>query len=172
MTLGERVKYVRKSNKLNQVDFAKKLGISQTHVSKIEKNIENPSETLIRFISYMFAVNITWLKTGDGEPDEYNGGLKEEFNNFRQHLEVMMNNMNEQQTLDFLDTFRAFINIYSLSFDEKMGFEDDITQSFGDLLNFVFILLLRKKTTSDTECKNQVALLKNALDKYVDTVLK
>lgn len=55
-----------------------------------------------------------------------------------------MNNMNEQQTLDFLDTFRYFINIYSLSFDEKTGFEDEITQSFGDLLNFAFILLFRK----------------------------
>lgn len=47
MVLGERVKFVRKSNKLNQADFAKRLGISQTHVSKIEKNVENPSETLL-----------------------------------------------------------------------------------------------------------------------------
>ena len=54
MTLGERVKVVRKNNNLNQTLFAESIGISQTHVSKIEKDIENPSETPIRFISYMY----------------------------------------------------------------------------------------------------------------------
>lgn len=76
MTLGERIKFVRKNNKLSQVDFAKTLGISQTHVSKIEKDIEHPSETLLRFTSYMFAVNIDWLKTGEGTSSKCNEGLK------------------------------------------------------------------------------------------------
>ena len=47
MTLGDRINFVRKDNKMNQSEFAKTLGISQAHVSKIEKNIENPSETLL-----------------------------------------------------------------------------------------------------------------------------
>ncbi len=67
MVLGERVKFVRKSNKLNQADFAKRLGISQTHVSKIEKNVENPSETLLKLISIEFGISEEWLKTGAGE---------------------------------------------------------------------------------------------------------
>lgn len=67
MTLGERIKIVRKSNKLNQADFAKRLGISQTHVSKIEKNIENPSETLLILISLEFGISKEWLKGGIGE---------------------------------------------------------------------------------------------------------
>lgn len=66
MTLGERIKLVRKTNKLNQKNFAAMLGISQTHVSKIEKGVENPSETLLLFMSYKFAVNIDWLKTEQG----------------------------------------------------------------------------------------------------------
>lgn len=67
MTLGERVKFVRKNNELNQADFAKRLGISQTHVSKIEKNVENPSETLLKLISIEFGISEEWLKTGTGE---------------------------------------------------------------------------------------------------------
>lgn len=73
-TLGERLKYVRKTNKLSQVDFAKPLGISQTHVSKIEKDVERPSETLLILISYLFGINITWLKEGTGLPNVFNGG--------------------------------------------------------------------------------------------------
>lgn len=37
MTLGDRINFVRKDNKMNQSEFAKTLGISQAHVSKIEK---------------------------------------------------------------------------------------------------------------------------------------
>lgn len=71
MTLGERIKFVRKNNHLSQIQFADLLGISQTHVSKIENGAENPSETLLLFISYKFAVNIQWLKSEQGN---YDGG--------------------------------------------------------------------------------------------------
>lgn len=66
-TLGERIKLVRKDNHLTQYEFGKKLGVTQTHISKIEKNSENPSETLLRFISYLYCVNFEWLMNGTGE---------------------------------------------------------------------------------------------------------
>lgn len=69
MTIGERLKIVRKSNNLNQNDFSKKLGISQTHVSKIENNVENPSNTLLRLIALEFNVPIEWLEKGEGNTD-------------------------------------------------------------------------------------------------------
>jgi len=63
--IGERIKEIRKKYGVTQKQFAEVLGISQTHVSKIEKNIENPSETLLRFISYKYNVDIDWIKTGN-----------------------------------------------------------------------------------------------------------
>ena len=52
-TIGERIKFVRKSNNRTQVQFARELGISQTHISKIEKGVEHPSEMLLLFICSM-----------------------------------------------------------------------------------------------------------------------
>lgn len=67
-TLGEKIKQVRKYNKLTQNEFAKSLGISQAHISKIEKNIEVPSKQLLTFIAYRYDVNIDWL---ENKSDEY-----------------------------------------------------------------------------------------------------
>lgn len=172
MTIGERFKYVRKHNKLNQVDFASILGISQTHVSKIEKNADNPSETLLRFVAYMFAINIDWLKTGEGEPHEHNGVLKKEFDVMRQELESMMKYMNEKQTLDFFDSFRYFNSIYTIYFDEKKGFEDEQLTAFKEVLRSIFILSWHFKSTGDMTSEKQVILLKDSLDKCIEAILK
>jgi len=71
-TFGERLKCIRKANKLTQIQFAQMVGISQTHVNKIEKNIEHPSETLLILISILFGVRITWIKEGTGQPKAFN----------------------------------------------------------------------------------------------------
>ncbi len=68
-TLGKKIKQVRKHNKLTQDEFAKSLGISQAHISKIEKSIEVPSKQLLTFIAYRYDVNIDWL---ENKSDEYN----------------------------------------------------------------------------------------------------
>ena len=171
MTLGERIKFVRKSNKLNQADFAKKLGISQTHVSKIEKNIENPSETLLRFTSYMFAINIEWLKTGSGTPSDCKG-FYDEYAITRSKLEDMMKYMNDQQTFDFLYSFKYFSSTFSIFFDDKNGFDDEYLTTFEKVLNYIFILALHAKTTDDKSCESQVTLLKNSVDNFIETILK
>ena len=71
-TLGERLKCIRKANKLTQIQFAQMVGIGQTHISKIEKNIEHPSETLLILISILFGIRITWIKEGTGRPKAFN----------------------------------------------------------------------------------------------------
>lgn len=71
-TLGERLKCIRKANKLTQIQFAQMVGISQAHVSGLEKNIDHPSETLLILISILFGVRITWIKEGTGQPKAFN----------------------------------------------------------------------------------------------------
>ena len=67
-TIGERIKEVRKQQKLNQTKFASELGISQNHVSNIENGNENPSTTLVKLISIKFNVSEEWIKDGIGTP--------------------------------------------------------------------------------------------------------
>lgn len=64
-SIGERLKYIRKDYTLSQVQFAQKLGVTNAHISKIEKGGTIPSEALIRLICKEFRVNEFWLKDGE-----------------------------------------------------------------------------------------------------------
>lgn len=64
MTIGERVRQIRKDAKLTQKDFANALGITQANISAIEKNISNPSLTLIKLICLEYNINEKWLVEG------------------------------------------------------------------------------------------------------------
>lgn len=62
--IAERIKYIRKDFNLNQVEFAKMLGVTNAHISRMEKGITVPSEALSKLICKEFDVNEEWLKTG------------------------------------------------------------------------------------------------------------
>ncbi|HWO76945.1 MAG TPA: helix-turn-helix transcriptional regulator [Bacillus sp. (in: firmicutes)] len=61
LTLGQRIKYVRKSNKLNQIEFAKIIGVSQGTLSELEKDKYKPSIETIISIYEVFKVDLEWL---------------------------------------------------------------------------------------------------------------
>ncbi|WP_281884138.1 helix-turn-helix domain-containing protein [Paenibacillus sp. YYML68] len=63
--LGDRIKAIRKSNKLNQVEFSRIIGVSQGTLSELELNKYYPSfETVISIIK-CFNVDATWFIFGD-----------------------------------------------------------------------------------------------------------
>lgn len=59
-----RIKELRKQLCMSQVEFAKNLGVTNAHISKIEKGGTVPSDALIKLISKEYKVNENWLKTG------------------------------------------------------------------------------------------------------------
>ncbi len=59
-----RVKELRKQLSMSQVEFAKNLGVTNAHISKIEKGGTVPSDALIKLISKEYQVNENWLKLG------------------------------------------------------------------------------------------------------------
>lgn len=67
MTVGDRVKTIRKELMLNQTQFAEKIGISQRALSSIERETTNLTERNSREICRVFNVNEQWLRTGEGE---------------------------------------------------------------------------------------------------------
>lgn len=67
MTIGERIKFFRQVYQLDQSSFAKSLGVSQTHISKIENNKDFPSSRLLHSIAAYFGLNYEWLANGEGE---------------------------------------------------------------------------------------------------------
>lgn len=66
-TLGERVKFIRKSNKLTQRQFADRILVTQSYLSRIENGKEMPNDKLTKLIALEFNFSIDWLKTGKEE---------------------------------------------------------------------------------------------------------
>lgn len=62
-----RLKAVRKALGLNQTDFAKHLGITQTAYSMIESGNRPLADKYVKVICFAFNVNENWFLTGEGK---------------------------------------------------------------------------------------------------------
>jgi transcriptional regulator with XRE-family HTH domain len=60
-SIGERIRRIRKLNKMTQVDFSAMLGISQGRLSEIEKNITKPSADTLIALRKRFNVDLNEL---------------------------------------------------------------------------------------------------------------
>lgn len=65
--MNERLRDLRKTLGLNQVEFGERIGIGGTAISKIEKGDRGLTESLLRSICREFDVNEEWLRYGTGE---------------------------------------------------------------------------------------------------------
>lgn len=61
-----RIKEIRKILKLNQNEFAQKIGLSQSSLAMIEVGKRTFSDKHIKLICSTFNINENWLRTGNG----------------------------------------------------------------------------------------------------------
>lgn len=66
--MKERIKELRKHEKLNQTDFGALLGVSLSAVQKWESGENTPADSVIKLMCQKTNVNEVWLRTGVGEP--------------------------------------------------------------------------------------------------------
>lgn len=67
MTLGERIKKLRKALDLTQQQFADRIGSTQNVLANYETGRRNPSSSVVNNICKTFNVREEWLRTGEGE---------------------------------------------------------------------------------------------------------
>ena len=67
MTIGERIKELRKSFNLTLEEFGKKLGVGKTAISKLEKSERNLTDQMALSICREFNVLEEWLRDGTGD---------------------------------------------------------------------------------------------------------
>lgn len=67
MSQGERIRTVRKSNKLTLEKFGKRIGVGKTSISKLENEQVNLTDQMAKSICREFNINEDWLRTGKGE---------------------------------------------------------------------------------------------------------
>lgn len=66
--MNARISFVRKNAKLNQQEFAAKIGLTKNFISLLETGDRKPSDRTISDICREFGCSEHWLRTGDGEP--------------------------------------------------------------------------------------------------------
>lgn len=65
--MKDRIKQVRKTAKLTQVDFGKRLGVAGNTITNYENGMREPSNAVIIAICREFGINEEWLRYGKGE---------------------------------------------------------------------------------------------------------
>lgn len=65
--IGHRIKQLRKSAKLSQVEFARRLSVTQSSISRYESLAGEPDTAFLAKLCERFHVNLNWLLTGEGE---------------------------------------------------------------------------------------------------------
>ena len=68
--VNERIKLIRKTERLSQEVFGKRLGITKSSVSLLESGKNSPSEQTIKLICSEFHIMEEWLRYGKGTMKE------------------------------------------------------------------------------------------------------
>ena len=67
MTISKRIRHVRQTLNMSQVEFAKSIYISNGYIAELECEHRKVNDRIIHLISLTFGVNEKWLRTGDGD---------------------------------------------------------------------------------------------------------
>jgi transcriptional regulator with XRE-family HTH domain len=67
MTIGKRIRHLRQTLNMSQVEFAKAIYISNGYIAELECEHRRVNDRIIHLISLTFGINENWLKTGEGE---------------------------------------------------------------------------------------------------------
>lgn len=172
-TVGERVKEIRKQNKLNQKMFAQELGISQNHVSNIENGNENPSTTLLKLLCLKFNIDEQWLIDGSGSSMPgfdliSDDGLMSKYNTMRFMLEQMLKARTGDELKNTVEAFSRLVGLLSanglsnenrpaylatvyesICMIEQQEFETHCLGNYGKLGKGSYKMLLDYKTESE-----------------------
>lgn len=171
MTLGERFKFVRKNNELNQKEFAQRLGISQAHVSKIENGSEKPSETLLLFVSYLFAINIEWLKDECGTPQQNDGNCFNKFDRIRKQMEDSTKYMNSDTMEEYTDCLFYYQKTLSLFEEYKTDSErsSEVYKKIKDIMRHLWLASSHVKENGNDNIAYYLRLQESII-KFIDCI--
>lgn len=117
MTIGERIKILRKEKNLSMEDFGAVIGMGKSAVSRIENGVNGTTDQTIRSICREFGVNEHWLRTGEGEM-------------FEQTRETVLDRLAAEYSLD-KEQVSVIENFLDLSPQERTLFLTQMRKVFG-----------------------------------------
>ena len=127
MSIGKRIKQIRKDLNLTTEAFGKQIGVTRNSISMIESEKNNPSAQSIRSICREFGVREEWLRTGQGpmkaeqsrfdELESFVADLKTQNPDFRHRLLTILAKLRPEQWS---------LSLFEETQDEKV--EDDFPE--------------------------------------------
>lgn len=174
-SIGERIKKIRVDAKLNQEQFAEKISVSRSFISRVENGKETPSDTLVKLISSFFERNYEWVKDGVGK--EYRPFKEENIKQQRIMKSDLMPMLAEKNTDPFikLDYAKIIQDIASFLFDNGslMGSERYFSYSLYSFVGSLSSFFKRRMAHIDTggfEGYDEEQDKKYILEKFSDTI--
>ena len=100
--IGNRVREVRKTLGLSQLQFVEHLGCSRSIISLLENGVVLPSSSILAALKSKFNVSLDWLFSGEGEmfttEKDENIGLPD-FNESSKDILTMLQEMKESKVI-------------------------------------------------------------------------
>lgn len=91
-TIGERIRYLRETRNVTQLELAKKTGISRGNLSSYETGRFSPSSEALVSIAEFFDVSTDWLLTGSSKKAKHP-------NKVYQHIIELLDHLSEKNLI-------------------------------------------------------------------------
>lgn len=122
--LAERIKKVRTDLHLTQQEFADRISVSRSFVSRMESGKEKPSNSLLKLIALEFDVATDWLENGQGTMEISNLALD--------YFDRSSSNQIRSGTKEIISKFQAILSDYNMS-----SIDNSICALIGELETFL-----------------------------------
>lgn len=149
MSLGERIRKIRKDCALTQNEFAERMLVSASYISKIEAGKEIPSDIFLKLMSLEFNIALDWIKTGDGAEDifvdkydyfernqDYNTDVKKDLVDFQKMIDSLPNKINSS-IFFMLEEYSHLLKSEYLTESQKVLIASIISDIFATITEIV-----------------------------------
>lgn len=145
MDLGERIKEIRKECSITQNDFARRMLVSASYISKVESGKETPSDIFLKLMSLEFGISLDWIKTGKGSKkitkdsddyfersSDYSEDIDKNFNILKEALTLLPNSINSSVSWT-IDKYTHILKLDGLTDAQKVLIASVISDIMVDI---------------------------------------
>lgn len=128
MTIGDRLKEVRKSEELTLEAFGQKIGLGKSAIADFESGRRSPTLQTYMLIEQVFGIRREWLETGE-EPRQVNDPLATELKAFAQTLGESKNDQFKRKLLRVMARMTESQWLAIAQVIEKLGEDNETTET-------------------------------------------
>lgn len=149
MSLGDRIKKIRKDCAITQNEFAERMLVSASYISKIEAGKEIPSDIFLKLMSLEFNISLDWIKTGEGSDDilvdkydyfernhSYNIDVNKDLVNFQKIIDSLPKSINSS-IFFMLEEYSHLLKTDYLTESQKVLIASIISDIFASITEIV-----------------------------------